>query len=207
MNDPDGIYPGANPLRIDIYVEIDQMSGETLPRDEARKIERHFDRAPTSNPDGSWGISLHFIYDDTVPRKETMSRQSYATDSYDQYYEKYFDRSGDGYHYMLVVADAYHGSTDVAGAASPGKMMVESYDRYNDVTGTVAMHELGHSLGLRSTTFDGIDSERYSSREYPSVMNYNYPVRSYGYSTGGSSANDFNDWKHLRNNLYTPYID
>lgn len=207
VNDPEGIYPGANPLRIDIYVEIDQMSGETLPRNDARKIERHFDRAPTSNPDGSKGMSLHFIYEDTVPRKDTLSWQSGGTSEYDQYYEKHFDRYGDGYHYMLVVADAYHGSTDVAGLGASGRMMVESYDRYDDVTGSIAMHELGHSLGLRSTAHAGIDSKEYSYREYPSVMNYNAPVRNYGYSNGGASANDFDDWKHLRNNLYTPYID
>ena len=152
-------------------------------------------------------MSLHFIYDDTVSRKETMPWQSNGTGSYHQYYGRYFDRRGDGYHYLLVVADAYDGSMDVARLGSPGKMLVESYDNYNDVTGSIAMHELGHSLGLRSTTHAGVDSERYSYREYPSVMNYNAPARSYRYSTGGSSANDFNDWKHIRNKLYTPDVD
>jgi hypothetical protein len=194
VNNPEGIYQGADPLRTDIYVEVDEMRGSRLPESEADEIVDRYENAPIDNPDGSTGISLHFVYDDTV---ESQTRTN--SDDLGEYYDREFDRDGDGYHYMLIVEDAYYLGEDVVGLESSGIMMVESYSGYSDVTGSIAMHELGHSVGL--TTFAGIDSEQYSYSEYTSVMNYNAPDRAYGYSSGGP----FDDWEYIENNLYTPH--
>lgn len=191
-------YPDANPLRTDIYIEVDEMEGTTLPRDETDKIVSQFADAPLENPDGTTGINLHFIYDDTLTAESRSTSLDLAA-----YYATDFNQKNRGYHYLVVVEDVYRGGNDVLGAASPGAMLVESRPE-EDVTGRIAMHEIGHSLGLTKNVFDGIDSSEYYYRTYPSVMNYDSPPTSYGYSTGEASVNDFDDWGYLAKNMFTP---
>lgn len=59
------------------------------------------------------------------------------------------------------------------------------------------MNELGHSMGLTSDAFEGIDSDEYRWVEYTSVMNYNslYHREKLVY---------FNDWKYIQNHPYRP---
>ena len=196
------LYPDADPLRTDIYVEVDSMVGKSLPDDEAAEIVKRYDQANVSNPDGSTGFSLHFVESDTVPKEHRTD----STGSYRDYRNQYFNRSSQGYHYLLIVKDAYSDGNDVSGVAGRGEMLVQSYERYDDVTGRVVMHELGHSVGLMPQAFDGIDSAKYAYEEYPSVMNYNHDPRGYGYSDGSNSPNDFDDWSYIEANLFTPSV-
>jgi len=73
----------------------------------------------------------------------------------------------------------------------------------DDHTGSTVMHELGHSLGLSNTDFDGIDSARYSFRSYTSVMNYDAPRAFYGFSSE-SGPRTFDDWGYLDEHMFTP---
>ena len=65
------------------------------------------------------------------------------------------------------------------------------------------MHELGHSLGLSSRDFDGIDSDRYTPGEYRNVMNYELHSEYYGYSSG----EPFDDWRALKAQFNEPSTD
>jgi len=193
------LYPGADPLRTDVYVEVDRMEGTALPYMDRYDVVDEFASAPISNPDGSTGISLHFETDDVVPYEPSTDWDG----SYQNYRAAYKDHGGQGYHYLLIVEDARSSGTNVAGVALSPDMMVQQYDQA-DWTGSTVMHELGHSLGLVPNAFGGIDSETYSYSEYPSVMNYDAPYDAYGFSTGGASIYDFDDWGYIEDHMYTP---
>ena len=69
---PDGMevrcarsLPDADPLRTDIYVEVDAAEPEMLSADVRRSIRETFVDAPVSNPDGSTGIDIHLITNNT----------------------------------------------------------------------------------------------------------------------------------------------
>jgi len=64
------------------------------------------------------------------------------------------------------------------------------------------VHELGHSVGISSRDYTGVDSEDVSYSKYTSVMNYNDPFDAVVYSDG----EPFDDWEHNENNLFTPRI-
>ena len=193
------LFPDADPRSTDIYVEVDRMEGVAFERAELERVVAAFDDAPLTNPDGSSGVDLHVVANETIPRES-------STDVVDltHYRSRYFDRAGKGYHYLVIVEDVA-GDTDrgdVIGKAGLGTMMVESQSA-RDHTGTVVMHELGHSLGLSPADFDGIDSTRYSFQEYTSVMNYNTPRDYYGFSSNGGPTS-FDDWGSLENHMFTP---
>ena len=193
------LFPDADPLSTDVYVEVDRMEGVAFERAELERVVAEFDDAPLANPDGSSGANLHVVANETIPRESSTDVVNLT-----QYRSQYFDRAGQGYHYLVIVEDVA-GDTDrgnVIGKASLGTMMVESQPG-RDHTGTTVMHELGHSLGLSPADFDGIDSTRYSFREYTSVMNYNTPRDYYGFSSSGGPTS-FDDWDSLENHMFTP---
>ena len=78
---------GANPLRKDIFVEIDYMEdlapcivgsctvGHThRPKKEAIDlVVQAFARAPVTNPNGSPGIALHVLIDQAMPERAVLS--------------------------------------------------------------------------------------------------------------------------------------
>ncbi len=191
--------PGADPLRTDVYVEVDTMEGTDLSAAEADRIVERFADAPLENPDGSTGADLHLVFDETLPREDETD-----VDDLNRYRSRYFDGSSAGYHYLVIVEDVAGGTatTNVIGKATLGTMMVEDQPGRHE-TGSTAMHELGHSLGLSNRSFEGIDSDRYAFSRYPSVMNYNAPSDYYGFSTGGGYRN-FDDWGYLAQHLFTP---
>ncbi len=201
------LFPDADPLRTDIYVEVDTMEGVSFDRDEAERVAEKFEAAPISNPDGSAGANLHFVYDgQQIPHKSSAD-----ADTLRHYRRTHFDRIGKAYHYIAVVdevGDSGSGS-DTMGMGTIGYTMVESQSSDGE-TARIIMHELGHSLGLKSDDFSGVDSWQYSFSEYPSVMNYNSPANYLGYSEGKAGPNDFDDWRYIETEMYTPgavYVD
>ncbi len=70
----DFLLPGADPRHKDVYVEVDFAGGEEpvpVPgrpdlADNLELVERAFDDAPVSNPDGSTGIHLHLERGDSI---------------------------------------------------------------------------------------------------------------------------------------------
>lgn len=200
VNQPD-LFPDANPLATDIFVEVDVVEGTTAPEERLDQIEEHYANAPVSNLDGSSGINLRFVVDDRLEDQENFGRLTWL-----QYKDNHFDNDGRGYHYLLLVEDAGLGTSENPGAVARGGngSMIVTERTSPAATGSTIMHELGHSVGLRPEDYDGIDSEQYSYDEYPSVMNYNSADDGYGYSDGTAGPNDFDDWGHIESNLYQP---
>ncbi|KTG18776.1 hypothetical protein AUR66_18150, partial [Haloferax profundi] len=195
---PDGVeveqtdlFPEADPLHKDVYVEIDYMRGERVTTSELRSVEQSFANAPVENPDGQTGITLHLLLDERVPARASLPADSGELSSYHDYLRQYGDRRSKGYHYALIASEI-EGRTSTgderAGLGSPGEFRLEDTDNF----ASLFAHELGHSLGL--TRFRGIDSEAIPYSEYPSVMNYNAPSHAVQYSAGGTSGSDQNDW-------------
>lgn len=119
-----------------------------------------------------------------------------------EYVNERVDYLDKGYHYAVLLnktsvaagcstADGFGGpgALGVSGEASDGRIVY------------AFMHELGHSLGLTSDTFGGIDSRRTAYREYPSTMNYRSPRGRLTYSDGTSSSREFDDWEHIGEQL------
>jgi len=215
--DKDGIWDGyevdnmaqygANPLRRDIFVEIDRTEDggsewwqqtRWLTENEKSALVSVFENAPIQNPDGSWGVDLHLIENDIVPYANIWLGGEYGIvdenlhyKAYSNYKENYRD-FGEGFYYCVLMSGGTFcydsGFTSIAPPETIGTNVAYYF-----------MHELGHSLGLVGV-FDGIDSGKYTFEEYPSVMNYNtpggiwYPITFLGYSSSGV----FNDWGYLQ---------
>ncbi|GGK64650.1 hypothetical protein GCM10009067_16390 [Haloarcula sebkhae] len=195
------IYPDADPLRKDVYVELDYMAGNGLSRNDydTEQVVDEFANAPTKNPDGTKGISLHIRYNDTVPYRGgiyfSSPTRTDELNSFDAYEDEFRDFDRKGYHYALGVNDLKRTNSDamrLGGRAGGGKFAFEPDQ-------SIFAHELGHSLGLKE--FRGIDSEKISYSEYPSVMNYNSPRGAVGYATGDESDTAQNDWSVVTNSM------
>ena len=165
---------------------------------------RAFDEAPVG-PNGSRGVALHVIYDETGLPENGAVRISDRGDDEDStslrtYAADHHDHRGYGYHYLLVVPEVFDiPDHEVLGEAGDGELLVESV-ALGGVRGSTFMHELGHSLGLDREDFDGVDSDRYAVEEYPSVMNYATPSDYYGFSDGEG----FDDWATIEADFYVP---
>ena len=203
-------FPDADPLKVDIYVEVDSFGSAELPKHEGRAVVEEFREAPVG-PDGSEGWNLHLVYDDSAVDScgcavGMHDQPSGERGRYHEYRREYFDREGMAYHYLLVVPMVDNGGMRSGyvriGQANHGDMLVEHLSR-RDATGSVFMHELGHSLGLSSSDFEGIDDDGYTPGEYRSVMNYNLHSEYYGFS----SSEPFDDWAALEEDMYVPPND
>jgi hypothetical protein len=210
----------TDPLRTDIFVEIDYMPDMKLPQSDVNDLIRAFDDAPVSNPGGESGINLHIFTGNSALayEQETTAREYYNQGIL----AEEFDSKGWGFWHIALVdtVNAEDKSDSVVGLYQRGTsgMIVES--RTNGRTGATLMHELGHALGLSPDRFVGIDSTEVSGENYPSVMNYNgVPVCQdvlflfetctpdtsyYDYSDGTNSATDHDDWGYLEDNMRTP---
>ncbi len=203
----EGVVPGADPLRTDIYVEVDSTQAATLSDPVQGAIVETFADAPVSNPDGSTGIDIHLVADDTdLPVNGTVyskRRAGPGNDIYD-FRANHSEYRSDGYYYLLVTDDvAYNGDDYYVGAGRPG---IAAMERYNSttVTASLFMHEFGHAMGLDAHQ-DGIDEKRYSRAEYDSVMNYNGLYRQLSYSNGTDSVGR-DEWEFVAQNRTQPEL-
>jgi hypothetical protein len=211
--DGDGLTDGievtalseADPLRMDVFVEVDYMNG-TKPSTGAIELVREaYASAPVENPDGSTGISLHVHIDDEIAAEERTE-----WDRLGGLMDDHFDAEDRGYHYGLVVNDVRVNGTDSTGAAASGvengQFMFETAPAESTnatrITAGVFMHELGHSVGITSEAYRGVDSEAVWYQRYESVMNYDAPAHAVGYNSGPP----FDDWAFIAENLYTPEV-
>jgi len=165
----------GDPLRKDLFVEIDRESGVSgLSQSEINQLISTFEMAPVDNPNGQDGVSLHMYESDTdvsVPTPLTLD--SYSGDEYQD--SDVFDLKQNGFHHVLIVEQAGDDSKAGVTSRSIDGMLVQPQS-VEDETGSTLMHELGHNLGLWPRTYSGIDSTDKSWEEYPSVMNYNSAV-------------------------------
>jgi|APHM01.1.fsa_nt_gi hypothetical protein len=188
---------------MDIFVKVDYISGDEPSPTGLDKIENAYASAPIDNPDGSEGISLHMIVDDSIP----SDGQTTATDQI-RMTNSYFDRESDGYHYAVAVEHAVIDGKSVTGFATYGKFVFKtdytnSQDWRSDYTASIFMRELGHSVGIHAETYEGVDSREISHSEYASVMNYNAPDDLIEYS----SSEPFSDWKYIEDYIHTPSVE
>ncbi|WP_233563324.1 hypothetical protein [Haloarcula sp. Atlit-7R] len=211
---PDGMevrcgqaIPDADPLRTDIYVEVDSTESTTLSEPVQTSIVETFEKAPVSNPDGSTGIDIHLVTDDTnLSANGTVyskSRAGAGNDIYD-FRANHSQHRSDGYYYVLLTDDvAYNGDDYFVGAGRPEVAAMERFDS-TKLTASLFMHEFGHAMGLDAHQ-DGIDEERYSQTEYDSVMNYNGLYRQLTYSNGTDSVGR-NEWQFVAENRTQPDV-
>ena len=211
---PDGMevsceaaIPDADPLRTDIYVEVDSTQSTTLSDSVQTSIVETFEDAPVSNPDDSTGIDIHLITDDTnLSANGTVHSKHHAgpgNDIYD-FRANHAEHRSDGYYYVLLTDDvAYNGDDYFVGAGRPEIAAMERFDS-TKITASLFMHEFGHAMGLDAYQ-DGIDEERYSRTEYDSVMNYNGLYRQLTYSNGTDSVGR-NEWQFVAENRTQPDI-
>lgn len=194
MNNP--ALSEANPAQMDIFVELDYMEGYRPSNETLSRIEEAYANAPVDNPDGSEGINLHIIVDDEIPAESTTTPADRERLTADQ-----FDNDSNGYHHAIAVEYVDLEGHFAAGFTSVDKgAFVFERDLPRGLTATALMHELGHSVGLGSDVYEGIDSGRVLYYEYESVMNYNAPSHTIGYS----SSEPFNDWEYIAENIHTP---
>jgi len=185
----------------DILVEVDWMEGHEMSDEAVAKVvwafARHGIALHIDRGEMGGGTNLIHSADDTI----TFERRAGYRNDFGDYFDNHFSQNKRGiFHYALMAHYVTSGGDQVGGVANgpyPGHFTVAD-GRWSDIeTGSVFMHELGHTIGLHSRNFDGIDSHRYSFSQYPSVMNYNAPNDYYDYSSGPDSSTNYNDWGHL----------
>lgn len=177
--------PGADPLRKDVFVELDVHTECTVEREQLDRVRQAFADAPVDNP-GEQGIAVHFVISDRIDEYD------FVNDS---------DHFGQGYFYAALVPTIDGG---YRGLAREFTVAVQCEDTLEE-QGAIMMHELGHLLGLVPDVTDGIDSRRYPFKQYPSAMNYNRPLGVYDYSTGDRGPDDFDDWGYIESHMRTPH--
>ena len=195
-------FPGANPDRKDIYVELDFMnaSGKNhAPRPGVvQAVVDKFNAAPVSNPNGQPnGINLHVVVNEPIPHTDSITMWSGFDALKDTWFgENDVERSkpmtmiakDNTYHYVLFI-HKYNGGTSSGLAELPGDDLVVSLGASNwgkdpvtlhnvgseDQQQGTFMHELGHNLNLRH----GGNVDENCKSNYLSVMNYLFQFSNY----------------------------
>ncbi|MBC5793244.1 MAG: hypothetical protein H8Z69_04390 [Nanohaloarchaea archaeon] len=190
-------YPDADPQKHDIYVEVDWMEGcdpEDYGLDELKEV---FEKR---------GYKLHIVESNELAARDRIDPETIKEIARDN-----FDNNNKGYHYAIASRDVYSDGDSVGGVALYDRPYFAfepcgseySQDDWVEKSGrSTFAHELGHSLGLGSGVFEGIDSEKISFDSYRSVMNYNAPFDYVEFSPG----EPFDDWQKLEDEMVIPPI-
>lgn len=199
------IFSDGSPTRMDVFVELDWMDSERPEDSTIEDVVEAYENAPTSNPDDSSGIDLHVIFDDEIDRIDTVESEDLSSIA-----SEHFDNNQTGYHYAVAIEQTTEDDVggfenhSISGNAFAFKTDArEGYYYPEGTISTIFMHELGHSVGLSSWDFDGIDSTSYDQDEYSSAMNYNVENGFVDYNSG----EPFDDWKHIEESKDTPEDD
>lgn len=197
---------GADPLRPDIFLEVDVMNGLANPPGNAvwNAMTAAFAAAPIINPRGANGIELHLDRRGTVPFWQTIDFGGTETMTHRQFNTlknvNFDDANRDNiYHYCIWANMRPNGSSGISDVnwGSGGDDCIVSFDDFNAAFQTAQsmaetlLHELGHNLDQRH----GGATHAQNNPTYNSMMSYNWQLR-----TGRSNA-----WR--RNNpVYAPYF-
>jgi hypothetical protein len=203
---------GADPMKKDLFLEIDTHTDATLAASDIADIETAFANSPVTNPDGTTGIELRvtidetdlpsraYIVDDATPTsnlKAEMVAQRAAN------FGRATDRSSPNADNILAARrlayryGVFGGAftyTNAAGFVTtpsgygeiPGDDFIVAMKNFTLRPGDAArtiMHELGHTLGLRH----GGDDDVNNKVNYFSVMNYMFQLDA-AYTAAWSSA-------------------
>jgi len=222
---------GANPLRKDLFVEMDYMSDALLPAAaDLNRIVNVFATAPQAkNPNGQTGIRLHldagaargaaynlgggnavpfdFDLNPVVPQFKAIKASNFDSTARAKIF------------YYMIWGNGYDGGTSSGNAfAIPSDSFLVSLGRWpsggtpDQRVGTF-VHEFGHALGQKH---GGNDHSNYKPN-YLSVMNYSFQLggvmrtngtRYFGYSSfklPSLNETNLNEKKGLRSKLAKPY--
>jgi len=181
---------GANPLRKDIFVEIDWMQGATCNQKPSQAAIdaaiASFAVAPVSNPDGSTGISLHVDYGQggsfTGGNSLVCSDVITWPSGFQTIKSANFNPARQAiFHYNIwgIQYSAGSGVTTSSGIAElPGDDFLVSLGAFPGGNGTQAqqagtfMHEMGHNFGF---LHGGSDNANYKPNHL-SVMSYSFQL-------------------------------
>lgn len=217
---------GANPMRRDLFVELDAMVGRTPLPGVIDAVIQSFANAPVNNADGSTGISLHVITDElNLPLVDwPQLAQGFpvgAANLYSTNFGTAAERaSGNSANIRAAKALAFRygvfgntynsppGSSGIA-RGIPGNMFVvtlgtfQNFGTFSQQSGTL-MHEFGHTLGLRHGGGDNINRKP----GYFSVMSYSFQWRTQENQAVwrldyDREATVFDDWGNIRYSLQT----
>lgn len=151
---PDGVaLPGADPKRMDLYVQINYGGGTyPLSKEEKRQLRRVWRQMPVENPDGSTGIRLHI--DDSRPRGGGLGAQVQVSgpdsDEISQYYTRqYLGKRTCRYHQVVVGDIRKAGMAGVAHGPGFAAVVEDNRTRYDGNVSKrvhVITHELLHNV-------------------------------------------------------------
>ena len=173
----------TDPFRKDVLVEVDWMSGHGLTTQAKRMVTTQMYR---------YGIDL-FIF-----RHQSLSLDSYLTrtEAENLYSTKFTYVGYDAFRYAVMVEELWN---DASGVAAGDVFFIDDSTWW--INGGVLaqagtfIHEMGHTFGLNSSTFDQIDT--IGSINYDSSMNYLYQATMVDYSYDDDSnwlGDDHDDW-------------
>ncbi|ELZ80914.1 hypothetical protein C453_18295 [Haloferax elongans ATCC BAA-1513] len=193
------ILPGADPLRKDLYFEVDAYHTVTVNRTALTRTAEFFASAPVENPDGTTGFEVHFVVDETnLTTLSAANVHNHETVIAD------FDRQNRGYLYIFLTESVSIGERRVRASANYGRIAMDGREQSD----RLYVHEIGHLLGVHGHDGPGVDTYETSIEEYPSIMSYtylnsNHTVRM---ATGDESPKSNDDWEDIRNR-FTRWID
>jgi hypothetical protein len=185
---------GASPNHKDIFVEIDYMEGHRPLNDAINDVINAFDNAPVANPDGTTGVRLHVIIDDTLPHQEELAMwegfDALKTANFGTSVERahlnrdnilkarslvfHYSIFGHKYKYRETTGGPWKSTTSSGMAELPGNDFLVSLGAFTGGVGSrdeqagTFMHELGHTLNLRHGGGDDINCKP----NYLSIMTY-----------------------------------
>lgn len=212
----------SDPFSPDIYVEVDGMESGGL-FDPAHVLHEECIQAVTERYAQN-GLNIYF--DDgwpggpingggeLLPHIETLSQDS---GQFVQYYNNHFSEERRGVFRYCVIAHnsgySHPSYSNKVDSLTPDSSLYKLYLKrfaftprtQRIVLASATIHELGHSLGIHSWTFKGVDRGGYDVPEYYSSMNYKYifDKKLLDYSSGENGPeNDQDDWSVL----YLPHF-
>ena len=184
---PDVPLPGADPDRKDIFVEVDVSRDTSVSQQALSNVAAVFETAPAeavANADGSAGITLHTIIDETLPfvASYPSNPTSTAAGIADNFRGTAQERSSPQRDALVAAgaaayrdcifggnqSDEAEGWAEIGGDTFIVTLDGQTGNRSVDNQASTFMHELGHTLGLRHGGVDDINSKP----NYFSVMNY-----------------------------------
>jgi len=177
---------GARPDHKDLFVEIDHGAISGFPNGVVRRVVDAFAAAPVENPDGTNGIRLHLIRDESnLPIPVQSFPAGGWPDNFSSLKAQYFGTPAERAKPEVIAAKrrafryciGFHRNDGISGIAEiAGNDMAVFFgnNRYHDgfrdldEMAILFMHEFGHTLGLRHGGADNVNCKP----NYPSVMNY-----------------------------------
>ncbi|MDD3492516.1 MAG: hypothetical protein PHZ19_03355 [Candidatus Thermoplasmatota archaeon] len=216
---------GADPFRQDIFVEVDFMENmllgtTTLPEYSKQQVISAFTRRNMALhiDDGLMGGG-----GEVLPYVRFFTPEQLA-----RFYRSHFLHYGEQewragiFRYCVIAQYALQAAKDVAGYSwwptnedkfncfVVAQRVIKNYrwlpQARATATGSLFMHELGHTLGIFWHTYHGCDNMTtiypwlpgWSEYEnYLSCMNYRYAWSHIDYSDGSHGPGDFDDWSHV----------